>query len=238
MLLSTNGLNELLENFSYRPSAVVSFLNPSSYNSLINVKFDFNSIDFWCFDSILITKFVRLTSPKSIIDRLSFDYTSICKIILQHPVLKNKKVLLIGGTEDEATLCEEVLSRNTVTTGLQIKVLNGFFGSEFSQIYLDEMASSDVIVFSMGVVLQEKLALRCKSIFPNSKLIFTSGAFVSQTTRRINYYPKYVDDLNLRWLYRAFSHSHVRRRLAFDYPTFFLKYSRSFYAFIRDEETY
>ena len=129
---------------------------------------------------------------------------------------------MIGGKEEEARYCQAVLVDSVSNAFSSIRVMNGYFGNEFPNELFKEMARADIIVFSTGAFRQEEQAYRCKCLFPNSKLIFTSGAFVSQTKEKIDYYPNLVNKFHLRWAYRALYNSHVRKRLLIEYPRFVL----------------
>ena len=77
----------------------------------------------------------------------------------------------------------------------------------------------NVVILSLGSGLQEEFAIKIKQKYKSKEIIvYTSGAFISQTAIRKDYYPAIIDSLGLRWMYRALYNSHVRKRLFFNYP--------------------
>ena len=69
----------------------------------------------------------------------------------------------------------------------------------------------------MGAGIQEEIALLLQQEILMTD-IYTSGAFITQSSEKLDYYPFLINFLNLRWLYRAIKVSHVRKRLFSDYP--------------------
>jgi N-acetylglucosaminyldiphosphoundecaprenol N-acetyl-beta-D-mannosaminyltransferase len=69
----------------------------------------------------------------------------------------------------------------------------------------------------MGTPLQEEFLLE---VHLKSETIigFTCGGFIHQTAKGINYYPKWINKFNLRWLFRIFDEPKLFERYFVKYP--------------------
>jgi N-acetylglucosaminyldiphosphoundecaprenol N-acetyl-beta-D-mannosaminyltransferase len=83
----------------------------------------------------------------------------------------------------------------------------------------------DIVIVGMGAIAQERFLLGLKQAGFSGKG-FTCGGFIHQTaSNKIDYYPRWVDKLNLRFLYRMLKESYTRQRYAkaaFLFPVRFL----------------
>ena len=77
----------------------------------------------------------------------------------------------------------------------------------------------DIVICGMGTPLQEQFLLDLKSIGWDG-IGFTCGGFLHQTAKKLEYYPKYIDKYNLRWLYRIFDEPKLIKRYTVDYIKF------------------
>ena len=81
MLLNLKKFNNLLNDRTIFETITISCLNPANFNTLSDAGFDLNLIDYWAFDSIFLAKLVDRMVPNEKIDRLSFDNTSLFKLL-------------------------------------------------------------------------------------------------------------------------------------------------------------
>lgn len=105
---------------------------------------------------------------------------------------------------------------------------NGYFSSEkemrMEAEHIVEL-NPDFLIVGMGVLMQEDFLFRVKK---NGYLGvgFTCGGFIHQTFKsEINYYPKWVDKINMRFVYRMYKEKHTRKRYllaAFLFPLRFI----------------
>ena len=110
---------------------------------------------------------------------------------------------------------------------------NGYFSSEEEMDKVIEQIRElkpDFLIVGMGIVMQETFLVKVKKA--NVDCIgFTCGGFVHQTAyNEIQYYPKWIDWMNLRFLYRMYKEKHTRKRYvqaAFLFPARFI-YERFF----------
>ena len=76
------------------------------------------------------------------------------------------------------------------------------------------------VICGMGTPHQESFGLLLKNAKGSIKQIYTCGGFLHQSSESIEYYPKWINRLNLRWLYRAIKEDYVLKRLLVQYPQF------------------
>ena len=81
----------------------------------------------------------------------------------------------------------------------------------------------DVVVVGMGALVQDRFAVLLRDLGCRSS-IYTCGGFLHQTVNRINYYPKWINRLHLRTLYRLIKEPYVWKRVILYYPRFVCKY--------------
>jgi exopolysaccharide biosynthesis WecB/TagA/CpsF family protein len=78
----------------------------------------------------------------------------------------------------------------------------------------------DIVVCGMGTPLQEQFLVDLQDTGWNG-IGYTCGGFLHQTAGDIQYYPKWVDKYNLRWVYRIYDEPVLFKRYFGDYPKFF-----------------
>ena len=202
---------------------LVTFLNPYSYVQLKNYPSLIESIDLILIDGIVLSKFLGVVFRDSV-DRLSFDNTSVAPFVFKDMEIGPKKLFVIGSTAD-------VIDKFKLYVGLEYPKIatsyfrNGFFQDENERDecikYIAEV-NPDYVIVGMGAPLQEFfLADLIKKGW--NGVGFTCGGFLHQTARKgHNYYPKAIDRLNIRWLYRIFDEPKLLKRYLFDYSKFLL----------------
>ena len=92
---------------------------------------------------------------------------------------------------------------------------NGYFANEKE---MDEEARHIIevnpvfLVVGMGAIKQEEFLLRVKAAGYRG-IGFTCGGFIHQTAHNeMDYYPAWVDRMNIRFLYRMWKEPHTRKR--------------------------
>jgi N-acetylglucosaminyldiphosphoundecaprenol N-acetyl-beta-D-mannosaminyltransferase len=193
-----------------------SFINPSSLDLLIRANKDYSSIQFGVDGGLLAVILSNIMGTK--IRRVSFDYTSIAKRVFKQAQSNGLKIALVGAEQVE-------LDRFTKRISLEYPELNISYthSGYFNEADLNEMAGEivkcDVLICSMGAVRQEDfiLAIR-KAGFVG--ISYTCGGFFRQhaSSENENYYPDWVNSLNLRAFYRMYKEPHTINRYFFNYP--------------------
>lgn len=181
-----------------KDESIFSYVNLNNYQSLL-IRDDLSNICFTV-DSSLLARFLGCTALMPDLSGYIADAISM-----------SSNVLCIGGNvaESEAFRSAMVLKFPNVA----FNVLDGYKHDEF---YIESFMTlrPDLVICSMGFPRQEELALGLKDIKGDSfnSLFICSGAFMSQTARNSNGYPRFIIKLNIRWLYRLLHEKSARSR--------------------------
>lgn len=199
-------------------SIVSTFINPYSYYKIKGNKSISDSVDYIYFDGTSLCLLNNILYNTKI-DRVSFDFSSIAGDVIKYSQKNGLSIIFVGGNLNESAMAE--MNLLNLYPGVNLKVVDGF--QQESDI-LSAVNCFDVIVFGMGCPLQEEYAIKTKSKLPKGKLIFTCGGFISQTAMKPDYYHPLIKRFKILWLQRFILHKHVRKRLLWDYPIFFVKF--------------
>ncbi len=200
-------------------TGLVTFLNPYSFliaRNNINIFSKFNIK----IDGGLLVTFLNLFGFKS--QRESFDMTSLAPIIFSEAVHNKKSIYLIGS---EPGIAEEAkLHFLNEFPGLDvIKTRHGFFENKQERTeVIDSIVKQapDLLIAGMGTPYQEQFLIDLQEAGWNG-IGYTCGGFLHQTAKKGNqYYPKWIDKLNLRWVYRIYDEPKLFKRYLFYYPLF------------------
>ncbi|MEC7998984.1 MAG: WecB/TagA/CpsF family glycosyltransferase, partial [Bacteroidota bacterium] len=77
----------------------------------------------------------------------------------------------------------------------------------------------EVIIVGMGSPLQENYLIKLKGAGWSGRG-FSCGGFLHQSFQNTDYYPNWVNKLNIRWLYRICNEPKLIKRYTFDYSWF------------------
>jgi len=213
-------------------SGIFTFLNPYSYliarkNEIIYDQFDGVYID----GKMLINLFeiFKISSE----NRVSFDMTSLAPCVFEYAIQNNKSVCFIGGEENVAKRATEVFIGQYPS--LQVSgVYKGFFSCEHErELIIDDIVRKkpDFVIASMGVPYQECFLIDLKSMGWNG-VGYTCGGFFHQTAKRgLDYYPEWMNAMNLRWLYRIFDEPKLIKRYSYEYMKFIIIFIYDYWKF-------
>lgn len=183
---------------------IYTFVNPYSYKFVRRNQALFNSMDGIFADGIFLCFNLRLFFGLKV-PRLSFDMTKMAKDLFEKVSETGESLYIIGAKQDEVEKTITII-RETYPNINIIGFRNGYFTDRADR----DNAISDIIgmnpdyvIVGMGTPLQERfiLDLRLRGFAGTS---FTCGAFISQTSGGLNYYPDWVDKYNLRYFYRQY----------------------------------
>lgn len=197
----------------------VTFLNPYSISFLKENIDIYSKFDFICSDGILPVILLRLFG-KERINRYSFDYSSLANIVLKD----NLKYFFVGSTPDTIKKFVNIITKKhneLIVSGYA----DGYFSDKSNVIDNIIELSPDVVIIGMGTPRQDLLADDLvKAGF--SGAIYTCGGFFHQTANSSSdeYYPKIVNKLNLRFLWRMYKEPYTIKRYFFYYPIFVVKF--------------
>ncbi|EPF5080519.1 WecB/TagA/CpsF family glycosyltransferase [Vibrio cholerae] len=212
---------KLIDN--YEANKKVSFVNPFSYSVLCKNSDIINGVDYWFSDGALLTSLINIFARKKIVDRVSFDFSSIADTFFKKAVEKNWRLAIVGAKDDEIAIAVNYIT--SIYPGLNICYYrDGYFDIYNDDIYHQlELSQADTLLVGMGTPYQEQFIIEAGNRL-NLSLGITCGGFLTQTAMKGDYYHPVVKKLGLRWLQRAILHKHVRKRIFHDYPTFIVKY--------------
>lgn len=209
--------------------ALVTFLNPYSYLLARKNEEIFKKFDRIYPDGIFLAKafsFIRLPGQ-----RRSFDMTSLAPTVLAECVQLGIPLAVIGS---EPGVVEKAVAiwKSSFGPGLQIVYTrNGFFVCEDERLNCFEQilnSGAQVVIVGMGTPFQEKFLVELRES-GWSGIGFTCGGFLHQTASKGEvYYPKWIDDFNLRWLYRMYDEPKLIKRYFFNYPIFLFAFFADF----------
>lgn len=230
----SNSIISTEHNFSHvylRKKSVYTFLNPVSYLAALDNKELFCQFDGIFADGSLLVAAIKVLYGKQVIRR-SFDMTSLAPELLEYASNHGKTIYIVASKQEQVERAIEIFKErypNLLFAGYR----NGYFASEEEQnkeaAYITQL-NPDFLIVGMGALMQERFLLRVKDAGYQG-IGFTCGGFIHQTSKNeIDYYPKWADRLNLRFVYRMYKEKHTRKRYlqaAFIFPARFI-YERFF----------
>ena len=198
-------------------SFFVTFLNPYSYG--VGRKFSavFKRFDAIYVDGISLVILLKLFGVKC--KRMSFDSTSMAKVLFNYCEASGKTIYFIGAKQEE--IDESI--RNFKFQFPQLNIVgyrNGYIKTpeEKKDLISDIMRMNpDFVISGMGTPLQEAFLLNLKDAGYKGTG-FTCGGFLHQSAKGVKYYPEIYNKLHLRWLYRIMDEPKLLKRYLFDYP--------------------
>lgn len=201
---------------------LATFVNPFSYYNISDsMKKD---IDYFFSDGILLTKLNNLFYEKKI-ERISFDSTSLAYPFFRFCDERKLTIALVGAKEDEIDNFHKFIKIKFPNLIINF-VSSGYFSHELKVDVIENTLSCDILIVGMGFPFQEEFLLDVKRQYSTScqlKIAITCGGFFTQHQTR-DYYPKFIDRFNLRWLYRLLYTPHVWKKVITQYPSFLIRY--------------
>lgn len=205
---------------------IFTFLNPVSYLIALDNKIVFNQFDGIFADGSLLVAAIKLLYGEKV-TRRSFDMTSLAPQLFQYAEDNKKTIYIVASKQEETEKAIEIFKErypNLKFAGYR----NGYFSNEKEQ---EKEAANitqlnpDFLIVGMGALMQEKFLLKVKKAGYQG-IGFTCGGFIHQTSKNeIDYYPKWIDRMNLRFIYRMYKEKHTRKRYltaAFVFPIRFI----------------
>lgn len=194
---------------------IYTFLNPVSYLIALDNKPLFARFDGIFADGSILVAAIRLLYGKNV-TRRSFDMTSLAPELLAYAEANGKSVYLVASRQEQVERAVGIFKERYPKLTV-VGYRNGYFTSEREQ---EEEAqhivevNPDFLIVGMGALMQERFLLKAKDVGYRG-IGFTCGGFIHQTAKdEIDYYPAWVDRMNLRFLYRMYKEKHTRKRYA------------------------
>lgn len=201
------------KEFLSKKGMVYSFLNPVSYLEVKPHESLFSQYNGVFADGSILVLAIRILYGKKVIRR-SFDMSSLGAELFQYASDNGKSVFIVSSEQENVeNAIDRIKERfpQLMISGYR----NGFFSDlEEQDNAIDEIIhqNPDFLIVGMGAVKQEEFLLRAKQNGFNG-IGFTCGGFITQIAEnRIDYYPSWVNKMNLRFLYRIYKEPHTRKR--------------------------
>lgn len=224
-IVDTEAEKRLLE----QKGRMYTYLNPVSYLTALKEKALFDQLDGIFADGSLLVGAIRLVYGIKV-TRRSFDMTSMAPELFQLANERGMSVCVVATRQDKMEKTLKIFARqypNIIWKGCR----NGYFATrtEMEQEAIKiTVADPDFLIVGMGIKMQERFLLMCKKAGYKG-IGFTCGGFIHQTAEqggKVDYYPTWIDRMNLRFLYRIYKEPHTRKRYAIAvlaFPYRFLK---------------
>lgn len=200
----------------------ITFLNPYSLSAARKYYSVYDNFDYIASDGILPIWLNSLFHIKKS-ERFSFDMTGIAGKVFEYAISKGSRVYFWGTTTENIEKFLHVVRQNypqLLIAGWH----HGYVDTLEEEIWSDiQNAKADIVIIGMGTPKQDLMALQLKEK-KYSGTVYTCGGFMHQTISKIDYYPLWVNRLNLRSLYRLYKEPKTIKRVLKTYPVFVVSY--------------
>ena len=210
-IIGTESIQEL--SYLREKGRVYTFLNPVSYLDALKHRGLFGKFDGIFADGSLLVAAIRLVYGVKV-TRRSCDMTSVGRQLLELSAKEGKSIYYVASRQEEVERAMEMFCERFPGVNI-IGYRNGYFASKQEK---DEEAkhivelNPDFLVVGMGAIMQERFLLKVKDAGYKG-VGFTCGGFIHQTAHNeTEYYPEWVDRMNIRFLYRMYKEPHTRKR--------------------------
>lgn len=207
-------------------ASIYTFLNPVSYLDAIKHQELFTQFDGIFADGGLLVKAIELFYGMTILRR-SFDMTSLAPLLFNYAQDNGKSIAIVASKQEYVERAVKTLTEKYPKLSI-IYYRNGYFDNENDKIIAARkivMMAPDYLIVGMGIIKQEDFLLKVKKTGFQG-IGFTCGGFIHQVAAdKVEYYPKWIDEYNLRFVYRMYKESHTRKRYlkaAFVFPFVFI----------------
>jgi exopolysaccharide biosynthesis WecB/TagA/CpsF family protein len=218
----TSKIPASINDFDPRHKKLITFLNPHSYKLAFDKPLLFEKFDWIAPDGILLVLILNLfKAAKFKIKRFSCDMTSVAPFIFDIAI-KNELSIYFLGADNEGISGSIETFTNAYPRLPVAGYRHGYFNTDGERILaIDEIIklNPDIIFIGMGAILQETMALNLRERgFKGA--VYTCGGFLHQSKTEINFYPNFINKLNLRFFYRVYKEEGFFARAIKTYPEF------------------
>ena len=150
--------------------------------------------------------------------RAAFETNSLAPEVFRLAIQHNRSIVLCGGKPGVAEHAAHQLQ--AAYSGLPIIATFDGYAAQAATVASICALEPDIVIVGMGGIVQEQFLIALRDSGWNGAG-FTCGGFLDQLAGGLQYYPKVIDDWNLRWAYRlAMEPRRLWRRYLLDYPQF------------------
>lgn len=212
----------------------VTFLNPYYMEIVKRETCLYEKFNYICSDGMIPIFLNKLTGHKKSL-RISFDMTSLGKLVLQYAEKHQLGIFFIGAKDVEIKKFVTIIKQEYPHLNI-IGSHHGYIADCNDDICLQIISSAPhIVIIGMGAPKQDRFAINLQKCGYQGT-IYTCGGFIHQTCQKINYYPRWIDKLNLRTFYRLLHEPYVWKRVIRYYPAFVFKYTH--YLLSKDRKAY
>lgn len=192
---------------------IYTFLNPVSYLTALENKSLFCGFDGIFADGSILVSAIKIIYGKKV-TRRSFDMTSIAPELLKYAEDNDRMLYVVASKQEQVERAIDIFKERYPKLRFA-GYRNGYFTSEKEMDceakHIVDL-NPDFVVVGMGALIQEKFLLKVKDAGFKG-IGFTCGGFIHQTSKNeIDYYPLWVNRMNLRFVYRMYKEKHTRKR--------------------------
>jgi len=207
--------SDLSKVSNHEKGGLSTFLNPFSYLVSRKEWKVFAAFDTIYVDGISLVLLLRLFGIKT--ERKSFDMTSLAPEVFKYCEQSGKTIYFIGAKQEEVSA--SVKNFQAAFPKMNIAGFrNGYVSNEWDESIRQVVNSlPDIVVVGMGTPIQEHYLLALKEAGFTGQG-YTCGVFLHQSADGTKYYPKWADQLHLRWLYRMIDEPKLIKRYLIQYP--------------------
>lgn len=210
-IVETEGLGD--RGFLDVKGRIYTFLNPVSYLQAMAHQELFSGFDGIFADGSLLVAAIRIVYGKRV-TRRSCDMTSIGRQLLEISSQTGRSIYYVASKQDEVEESVAMFKQSFPNVQI-IGFRNGYFANEKEMDVEAQhivQLNPDYLVVGMGAVKQEEFLMRLKNAGYHG-VGLTCGGFIHQTAHKdIDYYPKWADRFNVRFLYRMWKEPYTIRR--------------------------
>jgi N-acetylglucosaminyldiphosphoundecaprenol N-acetyl-beta-D-mannosaminyltransferase len=192
---------------------IYTFLNLVSYLDALQHQDMFAQFDGIFADGSLLVKAIRLLYGKHI-TRRSFDMTSLAPRVLEYARTNKKSIYIVASKQEQVEEAVSIFQKNHPEINI-VGYRNGYFADEKERDMEAKhivALNPDFLIVGMKTIIQEEFLLKVKGAGYQG-IGFTCGGFIHQTAKNgKDFYPAWVDRMNLRFLYRMWREPHTRKR--------------------------
>lgn len=220
--------NSILSDFALEEGVITTCVNPSNLKILESeLVEEERSLFRYYSDGALLCALLFFKNRKKVA-RVSFDFSGIAAQVFSWGAENKKSFAFIGGYEGAVEVFSKVVCQRHPLIRI-VHISPGFFKShKHRRDTIRALVEVDVIVAGMGSPHQERFLLDLRGLGWIGTG-YTCGAFFEQTARAGgDYYPKIINELHLRWLFRLLDEpKKMFGRYFVRYPIFIWEFLRA-----------
>lgn len=194
---------------------IITCLNVRSMYQIRNRPELYGDFDYICMDGKIGIRLQRLMGYR-LTSRISFDETSMAPLVYRSVIETGGTIYFIGSHETTIGAFVEKIKASYPEMNI-CGYSHGYIKDTMEDAISEILRiNPDVVVAGLGIPLQDVFAVEMKKRgYPGT--VYTCGGYIHQTAmaKTLQYYPRWIDRYDLRFLYRLYKEKEARRRLVY-----------------------